>query len=472
MKKCWIWMLCALLLCSGQPALANSWGLTGDLLDLVSDTKQWNDYTTLCNQADDAAVMHSRYHNVLMIAGDGGLQTYTKAVYQPEESKQKPVLTRNETGLSLRYGDNLWFSFREEESGFVLHSAQADGLSIRPNTDGYGYLCTDEYGTTAILSAEILLDHFNIRLFPRTINEVRHLNLMRASLRSGEACLGTAHPLKNIGKDTVPVYSAPFGKSAWRAAKGKAAVSLKGELWQLRGWRNPDGGEYWCIRYDVSPRTQRIGWIEREHIDGKNAAEWPESSLLSAQVEVIQETWLTDDPDVSQYAQFTLPVGAQLTCMGTYDMNYAYVSAEVHNGKLADGGEIVWGFVPLRDVQMSGHSGSRPEKTVMELMAGEWWFEAGGLGIADELTLGADGRYEGSSGEEYACSGSWKVLAYNAASGLYWNDPAYEIIFCGDDGTAHVYGLSFEGDTFSLTDWEGGGGYRRVVDAAQPEGNG
>ena len=43
------------LLC--ETASANSWGLKGELLDLVSDTDRWNDYTTLGKQAETAAVM-------------------------------------------------------------------------------------------------------------------------------------------------------------------------------------------------------------------------------------------------------------------------------------------------------------------------------------------------------------------------------------------------------------------------------
>ena len=57
-----------ILLCMTGTASANSWGLRGDLLDKISDINTWNDYSTICKQAGDAAVMGNRYHNALMLA--------------------------------------------------------------------------------------------------------------------------------------------------------------------------------------------------------------------------------------------------------------------------------------------------------------------------------------------------------------------------------------------------------------------
>ena len=58
------------------------------------------------------------------------------------------------------------------------------------------------------------------------------------------------------------------------------------------------------------------------------------------------------------------------------------------------------------------------------------------------------------------------MTAYNPDCNLYWNDPAYELILRDDDGRVTVRGLSFATDMgeeiFSLTNWEGGGGYRRM----------
>ena len=87
MKKCIALLVCLVLLCSMSTALANSWGLKGELLTLVSRDKAWNDYTSRGKVCNTAAVMGTRYHNVLMIANNGKLETYTKAVWQPDDEE-------------------------------------------------------------------------------------------------------------------------------------------------------------------------------------------------------------------------------------------------------------------------------------------------------------------------------------------------------------------------------------------------
>ncbi|HML46268.1 MAG TPA: hypothetical protein PKE04_05905, partial [Clostridia bacterium] len=62
--------------------------------------------------------------------------------------------------------------------------------------------------------------------------------------------------------------------------------------------------------------------------------------------------------------------------------------------------------------------------------------------------------------------GVWYVIKYNPDWNLYWNDPPYEIYLIHDDGTANVRGLILREDGFSLTNWEGSGGYMRPEEAA------
>ena len=466
MKKKWLILVCAAVLCMAQTALANSWGLKGELLDLVSDTDRWNDYTTLGKQAETAAVMQSRYHHVLLLAQNGALQAYTKAVFQPDGSYAgRPTVTQNESSLSIRYHDGLWFTFRLQDGEYILHSAKAGELTVTSTQDPFRYLARDENGTEALIVRSYPLKDFNIELFPQTINEVRHLNFMRSWL-DAETIFSYAldAEVSGAGKGTAPVYSAPFGESAWRAANGKAAVGLGGTLWKLGGFRNADGEEYWRICYDVSPRTQRIGFVRREALDGPDVQPWPETTnLLSAHAVVIQETFLTDDPDVSQYPQFVLPVGSQLVCLGRYNDDYAVVSAEVKNGRLTDGGQIVWGYVPLRDLQPEVTWGTEPDASLMEQLVGRWFFAAGGISVGDQLELRADCTFlVPGTAEVPPRNGSWYVMPYNPADNLYWNNPSHEIVFLFDDGSARVEGLTAEADSFSLTNWEGGGGYERA----------
>ena len=470
MKKWTILLACVLLVCSMSPALANSWGLKGELLELVSSTNVWNDYTSEGTPAKTAAVMGSRYHNVLMVANNGRLETYTKAVWQPDDKMPAPTVTANENGFSLRYSDEMWFTFVKAEDGYRLHLARFNGMSIREGSDAYRYIFTHDDGPSAVLNRPYELKDFNISLFPQSINEVRHLNRVTASLDSDSFIAYTLETLvESPGKGTAPVLSARF-EGAWRAAKGKAAVGLSGDLWKLFSFRNQDGQEYWAIRYDVSLRTQRIGYVKRNELEN-DSQPWEETEMrTNVPVTVIQETYLTDDPDVSQFAQVELPVNSTLMCMGVYNDDYAYASAEVRDGRLVDGGQIIWGFVPLRDIQTTHSFGAASDTALMHEAAGHWEFWAGGLSVGDYLTLHEDGTFETYTFADDIpnshlpeSTGTWTITPYSPGLGLYYNNPSYEITFLFDDGSARVHGFElYEDEGFGISFWEGGGGYQRI----------
>ncbi len=86
-------------------------------------------------------------------------------------------------------------------------------------------------------------------------------------------------------------------------------------------------------------------------------------------VEAAADNFLTDDHDISQFQQFSVPKGTKYSCLGLYNDSYACVAAEVRKGKFVDGGAIVWGFVPIRDLNPV-----EMEKVpdVMVKLAGTW----------------------------------------------------------------------------------------------------
>ena len=147
---------------------------------------------------------------------------------------------------------------------------------------------------------------------------------------------------------------------------------------------------------------------------------------------------------------------------------YAYVATEVKDGRFVDGGQIVWGFVPLRDLALDADTHGNILWDVMAELEGSWEFYAGGNQAEDILILNADGTYTGKwvQGDEICPDnhGSWFVTEYNPSWNLYWNDPPYEITLVDEDGTVNVKGLSIDEEGFSLTYWEGGGGYQRMED--------
>ena len=447
------------------PAQAR-WGLNGKLLELAVETGDYELYTSLCSQVGNVAALRGSYHNELLMEEDGKLKTFTGALFQPGESYEGwPTLTSDGAKFTITYHENLWYSFERTDSRHRLTNAQFDGTSVKLSDDGSYYIFTDETGASVVFRRGIWLEHFNVELFPKTLDEVRHLSWMLASLDGGQYLLGTSNTLMKFTKELskASVFTAPYIDDALRAANGHATVSFKGDVWQLRTWRNEYGGEYYVIRYDISPRQQRIGYIRRTHIDGVGADPWSDSHALNARVVTLRKTVLTDDPDISQTPVLTVSKGARLRCLGTYDDNFAYVATVDSIGR------TVWGFVPLRDLTMLSDSLYDPEPEIMADLEGVWWFENGDDKLADLLTLRADGTYEGflffsatySSGQP-SCTGKWYVTKYDPAASLYWNDPVYEITFIGDDGTVMVDGLTYTNDTLYTSNPSNGNTYRKV----------
>ncbi len=460
------------LFCLPAPgASANGWGLKrGRLLNAVSSVQTWNDYTTLCNQAGDYAVMGARYHNALFYAGeDGTLHIYTKAVYQPGEGAERPKIQFKNGRLTLQYGEKERYTFEDalHDGAMTLMEASVRGftmtLDLAENEHGRAYRAK-KGKEQALLIQRITLPDFNIHLLPRSVKDVLHHNEVTARLDSGLHCLGLADTVGNAyspdnwGKrlansktGTVPVYSAPFA-GAWRAAKGKAAVGLNGDVWHLFSYKNTEGESYACVRYFVSERTQRIGYIRCEDaglppVSGEQSTR-PGESFTKVKGQARQTTYITDDPDVSEFRHFDIPKGTPLILLGLYNNDYAYVKADGikdKNGKTVD---TLWGFVPIRDIA--------PEKLplqqdAMQKLHGSWTFYAGGSMADDHLTFRPDGTFN--------FGGTWYVTAYDPEMNLYWNDPEYELTLLYKDGRAIVRGLSFDENGFSLTYWEGGGGY-------------
>ncbi len=468
------------------PAAANGWGLKGDLLRAVMANDTWDNYYAMGDQIGNVAAMTSRYHNALMLVmgKDAPLQVYTRALWQPDDDRGGARLKRAENGFTLSWretGEEFRFELRDGE--YLLVEAYAGDLhmTLRESDSGY-YNVTSGSSATTWYSCYggITLDRFSVRLFPRTMEELARLRLMRRVLDSGTDCLGwyedPMHPgvlYSGRGKGNVPVYGAPSAK-AWRASSGKAAVSLKGDVWLLRQWVAEDGSVWLHIRYEVSQRTHRFGFVQASEFPGYSVRDSGLNADVSVPVRTAVPTPLTDDPLCSQYVQVTLPAGTELECFGMFGDEYALV-------RTAIGGKEAWLFAPLKDLE--------PVKgeiltDVMAQLDGCWEYWAGGSMSLDYLRLNADGTFYNPAWP--AQGGTWYVTAYNPDWNLYWDNPPYEITLLYSDGAATVCGLSlhqeedYDGnlrDAFSLTNWEGGGGYIRIDEDSVPawdseDGNG
>lgn len=290
--------------------------------------------------------------------------------------------------------------------------------------------------------------------------------------KSGGECAGSGmlfgeslkgYHMSGVGSGTAAVYSAP-DEDSWRAGKGKAAVGLQGELWKLCSLCGK-GGSYAMIRYDVSERTQRIGFVNESELGTKTDADMLDyyaSHVIDVGVAARRETFLTDDPDVSQFAQLDIAQGTKLRCKAVCGP-FAYVDATG-----IAGGQTVWGFVPLIDLELDADE-RKPldaHSDAMREITGTWVAEDGIDDSLFELTLNADGTFETRS---RADAGVCTVTAYEPESNLYWNEPDYELTRVYGDGRAAANGLSVMTDGegvqwLTLSYWAGSMGYRRKAE--------
>ena len=397
MKKRWILLILPLMMMVMPVAFANGWGLPEALVPLVSNTNDYDDYYHL---ADDYArkensariIMQSRYHNQLIAAEKGAdgwksVIVSTTAVYQPSEQSTsgKPKLARINNGFELAY-PKVKELYRFErisndrgETAYTLTYAKMGGVEVE-RQESYRYLVT-QGEDSAMWVTEVTLENFNIHNMPRRgVGDVRRMRDVYSSMALYEnydavGWIGAQNvPGKKSGKQSYPVYAAPSTEAS-RAAKGKASFST-GDEYRLYCTE----GDWSLIEYRVSLRTSRFGWVK--------IGQPTQSQRLHIPMLTAYDTYLTDDPHVSEYHQAELPAGTKLTMWYLLGVNddwaYAYVEATVD-------GKPMCGFVPRRDVVID--EVELPDEAAKYV--GSWYLYSGSEIGYLYLRLDADGRFAG-----------------------------------------------------------------------------
>lgn len=469
MKKLRILLILCLTLAVTLPAAsANSWNLNGQLLAMVEQTHDYDEYTGLVSDYNRKAatthtILTSRYHNQLVAVDevkDGWKDAIfsTTAVYQPSEQSTsgKPKLTRIKNGFELAYPkvkELYRFEYISNDWGemaYTLMYAKMGSVEIE-RKESYRYLVTQ--GTdSAMWSVEVTLENFNIHNMPkRGPDDVRRINEANEGLQYLAYLYPQVVSGQTSGKKSYAVYSAP-DTSSYRAAKGKASVRT-GDDYNLY----LTVGDWSLIEYRVSLRTSRFGWAQLGNHGDETTEDLVRVPMLTA-----YDTYLTDDPNVSEYHQAELPAGTKLTALSHPNgWAYIYVEATVD-------GKITRGFVPQRDVVFDDVE--LPDEEAK--LVGSWQMEAGGEFWDNYLRLDADGKFYGSDCDgTQPYHGTWSVVQTPADSNLYWRGDIPTIVFRCVNGTVYRYGVGVsesadyevtEGDycrSMSFITCEGGTGY-------------
>lgn len=432
-------ILCLTLAVTLPAASANSWNLNGQLLAMVEQTHDYDEYTGLVSDYNRKAatthtILTSRYHNQLIAVDevkDGWKDAVfsTTAVYQPSELEETgyPEITRTKNGFELAYPDideRYYFELSHNNEGrtfYTLMEAQMGDVKVE-RIASYGYrVALGE--DSAMWMTKITLEDFNIHNMPkRGPDDVRRINEASEGLQYFACLYPEVVSGQKSGKKSYAVYSAP-DTSSYRAAKGKASVST-GDDYKLY----LTVGDWSLIEYRVSLRTSRFGWAQL----GNHGDETTD--------EIVRVPMMTALSHPDRWA-------------------YIYVEATVD-------GKITRGFVPQRDVVFDDVE--LPDEEAK--LVGSWQMEAGGEFWDTYLRLDADGRFYGSDNHgAQPYHGTWSVVQTPAGSNLYWRGDIPTIVFRCVNGTVYRYGVEVsddyevtEGDycrSMSFISCEGGTGY-------------
>jgi len=469
MKKRWILLILCLTLAVALPAAsANSWNLNGQLLAMVEQTHDYDEYTGLVSDYNRKAatthtILTSRYHNQLVAVDevkDGWKDAIfsTTAVYQPSELDETgyPKITRTKSGFELAYPDideRYYFELQHNNEGrtfYTLMEAQMGDVKVERIAE-YIYQVT-QGEESAVWPVGITLGSFNIHNMPkRGVEDVRRFNEANEGLQYFACLYPEVVSGQKSGKKSYAVYSAP-DSSSYRAAKGKASVST-GDDYKLY----LTVGDWSLIEYRVSLRTSRFGWAQLGNHGDETTDEIVRVPMLTA-----FDTYLTDDPNVSEYHQAELPAGTKLTAL-SHPSGWAYIYVEA-----TVDGKITRGFVPQRDVVFDDVELPDEEAKIV----GSWQFDGGSEIWYWYLRLDADGRfYTSDIAGAQPYHGTWSVVQTLEDSNLYWSGKARvpTIVLRCTDGMTYRYGMAFDDEveiadgvfckSLSFLNSEGGGGF-------------
>lgn len=471
MKKRWILLILPLMMMVMPVASANGWGLPEALVLLVSNTNDYDDYYHL---ADDYArkensariIMQSRYHNQLIAAEKGadgwvGVIYSTTAVYQPSEQSTsgKPKLARINNGFELAY-PKVKELYRFErisndrgETAYTLTYAKMGGVEVE-RQESYRYLVT-QGEDSAMWVTEVTLENFNIHNMPRRgVGDVRRMRNVHSSIAlyysyDNVGWIGAQTvPGQKSGKQSYPVYTAPSTEAS-RAAKGKASFST-GDDYRIYCTE----GDWSLIEYRVSQRTSRFGWAQ--------IGQPPQSQRLHIPMLTAYDTYLTDDPHVSEYHQAELPAGTKLTMwylLGVSDdWAYAYVEATVD-------GKPMCGFVPRRDVVIDDVE--QPDEAAKYV--GSWYLYSGSEIGYLYLRLDADGRFYCSDTDgAQPYGGTWCVVQNPmAGEDNFWISAESILVLNYSDSMTMRFGVDY---IVSTTEEDGEGLTLPLMNLAYGEG--
>ncbi len=184
----------------------------------------------------------------------------------------------------------------------------------------------------------------------------------------------------------VPVYAYP-SEDGWRAAEGKAAVSLK-EPFTALGWT---ADEQWLLidyeyggATELGERSHRIGYISRDALPEGFSCPVARECLVRAEMKIAKDGYLHDDINGLSYSVAPIEAGETVTVLGYVNYAWAFVECSM-DGKPARL------FIPMAYLEKPAET---EDRAMMAELEGLWLFTGGGEILGDGCRFDGQGTVQ------------------------------------------------------------------------------
>ena len=230
-------------------------------------------------------------------------------------------------------------------------------------------------------------------------------------------------------KAYLPVYAAPFD-DAYRAANGRAEVCLSEPFSVLA---STEDGMWLLIEYEIDAQSRRIGYIRTPQDVDLSALDVQTLRSFPKEMEVAEQTFITDDPYHSQRVLGHLKQGEMITCLGWADAYYIYAQVEIR-------GKTAYGFVPVKALNIP----KAPRIREMEkALRGVWQFVGGSEMFNYGIVMDGHGGFVDCSMSmelDGSLIGRYEVVPNDVPTDEFWNEEApCAFILRTDDGRIWRY---------------------------------
>lgn len=460
MKRLAAFCLCLALLAVCGSAWADQWGMSGEMSAFLKRSGDYDDvkYPQLSSgykpdRAFMTFIVRKNGENTLVLlqrGENGSLQEigrYPGALRRLPDGRSSEFWQFGEdVGFTLK---NMWgntgeeYTFAWNGTEMVLLHANNGSIIYTLREDGCGYSVDDGFETFRWMQRPLALAEFRMDLLPRTTRQA----YLEKAATDDWACevidYGKRVTVDLKQNRNLPVYAAP-SEEAFRAAKGKAAVSLSAPFDVL----GVCPGGWYMVEYEISRAERRLGFVQ-----GLDVPQAQELMLQGVMGGLARATVVTDDPHGSRRALTTLPAGAGVRVFGLLDAHWLMIECDVD-------GRRAMGFVPVGALQLP--ETYRNAEAEAELV-GDWAFIGGGEVLDYGVSFHEGNTLNFFVPQEHAGVASSPLMGMGSyAWGRYDLQGKDVLVIYFEDHTA-CYWLDMENDAFGVTWAEGGGGYRRCT---------